>query len=190
MTPRKRQRRTPDQIIRKLAEGHKQFGCRQGTRRDVPASRDRRVDVTSLAHPVRRDEGQRREAVEGTRVGERRAEEAPRRGRARQVDTQGTRRGELLSQNRKPIAVGMLRERFGVSERRACKVVRIHRSTQRLDPPPVTDEEAQLRQFLLQFRRATAAVGLVTRREGSPPHGPTGERQACPGPLARRRPLR
>jgi len=45
----------------------------------------------------------------------------------------------------------VLRERFGVSERRACTVVGIHRSTQRLAPPPVTDEEAELRQFLRDF---------------------------------------
>ena len=45
----------------------------------------------------------------------------------------------------------MLRERFGVSERRACKVVGIHRSTQRLTPPTVTDDEAELRAFLRRF---------------------------------------
>ncbi len=45
----------------------------------------------------------------------------------------------------------MLRDRFGVSERRACKVGGIHRSTQRLDPPPVTAEEAELRAFLRRF---------------------------------------
>ena len=45
----------------------------------------------------------------------------------------------------------MLRERFGVSERRACKVVRLNRSTQRLASPPVTDDEAELRQFLRAF---------------------------------------
>ena len=31
----------------------------------------------------------------------------------------------------------MLRERFGVSERRACTVVGLHRSTMRLAPPRV-----------------------------------------------------
>ena len=36
----------------------------------------------------------------------------------------------------------MLRDRFGVSERRACTVVGQHRSTQRLTPPEVSDEEA------------------------------------------------
>ncbi len=47
----------------------------------------------------------------------------------------------------------MLCERFGVSERRACRVVGQHRSTQRLDPPEVTDEEARLREFLRDFSK-------------------------------------
>lgn len=47
----------------------------------------------------------------------------------------------------------MLRERFGVSERRACAVVGQHRSTQRLDPPVPSDEEAQLREFLRDFSK-------------------------------------
>lgn len=45
----------------------------------------------------------------------------------------------------------MLRERFGVSERRACMVVGLHRSTMRLVPPPITTEEAELRAWLRQF---------------------------------------
>jgi putative transposase len=48
-------------------------------------------------------------------------------------------------------AVTALRERFGVSERRACTVVGLHRSTMRLTPPPVTAEEAELRAWLRQF---------------------------------------
>ena len=45
----------------------------------------------------------------------------------------------------------MLRERFGVSERRACTVVGLHRSTMRLTPPPITAEEAELRAWLRRF---------------------------------------
>ena len=45
----------------------------------------------------------------------------------------------------------MLLARFGVSERRACRTVGIHRSTQRLAPPPVTAEEAELRAWLRKF---------------------------------------
>ena len=47
----------------------------------------------------------------------------------------------------------MLRDRFGVSERRACKVVGQHRSTQRLPAPVISDDEAQLRAFLIAFSR-------------------------------------
>ena len=45
----------------------------------------------------------------------------------------------------------MLRDRFGVSERRACTVVGLHRSTMRLRPPPITAEEAELRAWLRRF---------------------------------------
>ena len=47
----------------------------------------------------------------------------------------------------------MARDRFGVSERRACRVVGQHRSTQRLEPPPISDEEAQLREWLRDFSK-------------------------------------
>ena len=45
----------------------------------------------------------------------------------------------------------VLRERFGVSERRACTVVDIHRSTMRRKPPPVTQQETELRAWLRRF---------------------------------------
>jgi len=45
----------------------------------------------------------------------------------------------------------VLRDRFGVSERRACALVGQHRSTQRLDPPTPSDEEAELRAWLRAF---------------------------------------
>ena len=45
----------------------------------------------------------------------------------------------------------MLLDRFGVSQRRACNVVGIHRSTMRLAPPPISDDEAELRAWLRKF---------------------------------------
>jgi putative transposase len=45
----------------------------------------------------------------------------------------------------------VLRERFGVSQRRACLVVGIHRSTMRLRPRPITTAEAELRAWLRRF---------------------------------------
>jgi putative transposase len=47
----------------------------------------------------------------------------------------------------------MLRERFGVSQRRACRVVGQHRCTQRLSPPRPDEQETRLRQFLRAFSR-------------------------------------
>lgn len=47
----------------------------------------------------------------------------------------------------------MLRDRFGVSERRACKVVGQHRSTQRHDPPAPLPDEAALRAELRAFAK-------------------------------------
>lgn len=64
----------------------------------------------------------------------------------------------------------MLCARFGVSQRRACGVVGQHRSTQRLIPPQVSDDEARLRVFLREFstrrprwgwRRAATAARLA-----------------------------
>lgn len=47
----------------------------------------------------------------------------------------------------------MLREGFGVSQRRACKVIGQPRSTQRLTPPVRSDEEEKLREFLRAFSK-------------------------------------
>jgi transposase InsO family protein len=67
--------------------------------------------------------------------------------------------------------VRVLREGFGVSQRRACRVVGQHRSTQRLDPPVPGDEEAELRAWLRAFSRERPRWGwrraaAQLRREG------------------------
>jgi putative transposase len=46
-----------------------------------------------------------------------------------------------------------IREQFGVTERRACRVVGQPRSTQRLPAPVPTDDELALRAFLRDFSR-------------------------------------
>jgi len=50
-------------------------------------------------------------------------------------------------------------QQFGVSERRACRVVGQPRSTQRLPPPVPTDEELALRAFLRDFSRSRPRWG-------------------------------
>jgi putative transposase len=65
----------------------------------------------------------------------------------------------------------VLQQRFGVSERRACAVVGQHRSTQRLPPPVVSDEEQFLRGYLRDFSKNRPRWGWrraakQLRREG------------------------
>ncbi len=78
----------------------------------------------------------------------------------RHIDAQGPHGGKLLTPNRKRNAVGVLRERFGVSERRGRKVVGIHRSTQHLERPPVTDDE-----WLSRIQRGLVRISTVTLLE-------------------------
>ncbi len=60
---------------------------------------------------------------------------------------------KLLAPDCRRRAVRALQEQFGVSERRACKVVGQPRSTQRLPAPVPTDEELAVRAFLRDFSR-------------------------------------
>jgi transposase InsO family protein len=67
--------------------------------------------------------------------------------------------------------VVVLVDRFGVSERRACRVVGQHRSTQRLSGRPRPGEEDKLRRRLREIARAHPRWGWKTahsilRREG------------------------
>jgi putative transposase len=68
-------------------------------------------------------------------------------------------------------AVLLLQERFGVSERRACRVLGQQRSTQRLPPRTGTEEEARLVARMLELVRKHPRYGYrriwaLLRREG------------------------
>jgi hypothetical protein len=67
--------------------------------------------------------------------------------------------------------VVVLVDRFGVSQRRACRVVGQHRSTQRLTCRPRRAEEDKVRRMLRQIARAHPRWGwktahVILRREG------------------------
>jgi len=73
--------------------------------------------------------------------------------------------------DRRPRAVVVLQERFGVSERRACRVVGQHRSTQSGPARPMPTEDEKLRRELRRFARRHPRLGWrkahdVLRREG------------------------
>ncbi|MGE3328497.1 MAG: IS3 family transposase [Acidimicrobiia bacterium] len=151
MTSKKRRRHTPDQIIRKLAEGHKLLAA--GKDLDEVC---RHLEVAeSTWHRWLAQYGGMK-ANEAKRLKELEAENARLKklvaNQALDIDMlREVGGGKLLTPNRKRSAVAMLRERFGVSQRRACKVIGQHRSTQRLQPPQRSDDEAELRVFLRRF---------------------------------------
>ena len=77
----------------------------------------------------------------------------------------------MVTPDRRRRAVTVLQVRFGVSERRACRVVGQHRSTQRRPARPVPDAEVKLRRRLRRFARRHSRLGwrkahTVVRREG------------------------
>jgi putative transposase len=77
----------------------------------------------------------------------------------------------MVTPDRRRRAVVVLVERFGVSERRACRVVGQHRSTQRRPVRPEPSEDVKLRRRLRRFARCHPRLGwrkahVVVRREG------------------------
>ena len=77
----------------------------------------------------------------------------------------------MVTPEHRRIAVAVLVDRFGVSERHACRVVGQHRSTQRRFGRPVPEAEQKLRARLRQIARAHPRWGWKTahtiiRREG------------------------
>ena len=156
MTSNKRRRHRPDQIIRKLAEGNKQLASGQALNEVC-----RHLEIAeSTWHRWLAQYGGMK-ANEAKRLKELEAENARlKKLLANQASTshaQGDRRGKLLTPKRARRRFGA-RDRFGVSERRACRVVGQHRSTMRLTPPPS------------RRRRPSCVPGCG----GSPPPSPLG----------------
>src|ERR1017187_4551445 len=114
----------------------------------LQGSRDHHADVLPLAKGIRRAEDGPGEAPERAGEGERQVETAGRGSGAGQTDLKGYCGGKLLSPERRRCAVEHAREEYEVSERRACRVVRQWRGTQRYVPLRRTDED-QLTQAIL-----------------------------------------
>src|SRR6266481_5336682 len=111
-------------------------------------SRDHNPDVLPLAKGIRRFEDGPGKAAERTGKRERQVETTGRRAGVGQTDIEGYCGGKLLSPERRRCAVEHAREEYEVSERRACRVVRQWRGTQRYLPLRRTDED-QLTQAIL-----------------------------------------
>lgn len=70
-----------------------------------------------------------------------------------------------MTPGRRRRAVGTLQERFGVSERRACRVAGQHRSTQRKQPRPPRDENQRLASRLREIAKEHPRWGWKTAHE-------------------------
>src|SRR5208283_3006242 len=118
------------------------------------------------AERIRRFEDGPGEAAERTGKRKRQVKTAGRRAVVGQTDIKGYCGGKLLSPERRRCAVEHAREEYEVSERRACRVVRQWRGTQRYLPLRRTDED-QLTQTIMAlaakygrygYRRITALL--------------------------------
>ncbi len=107
-----------------------------------------------------------------------------RRSGAREPGAEGDREGKLVGPARRRRAVAMLRDRLGVSERWACRVVGQHRSTQRYEPNPCRGRSGVARRAA-QVLEAAAAVGVPPRAPSPAGAGLGGESQAGAAAVAR-----
>src|SRR3712207_1173561 len=137
-------------------------GCpglaRQKRRRRRAGDRRDRGHLLSLAPGVRRAQDRPGQAPEGARDRERPPAPGGRRPHPRQADPQGGRLGELPSPARRRACVEHVRVAVRVSERRVCRVLGQHRSTQR-KPPRGRDDEEQLTADIVELARRYGRYG-------------------------------
>jgi len=159
VTQVKGKRHTPEQIVRKLREADRL----QAEGADVDqVCRHLGVsatDLSALAEPVQGDAARGRGAAEGAGERECTVEADRRRAGVGYRHVAGGGSGELLSPERRRRAVTSLRDRFGVSERRACRLTSQHRSSQRYRRL-LLPEEALLRERLQLLARPAPALRL------------------------------
>jgi transposase len=145
-TMMKRHMHTPEQAVRKIREGERLLN--EGVElvevlRQLEVSEATFNRWRSQYGGMKADEAKRLKHLEGEnqRLKKLVAEQAL------DIDMLKELGGKLLTPGRRRRAVGRLQERFGVSERRACRVAGQHRSTQRKParPPRAADERLAVR---------------------------------------------
>ncbi|BAJ81325.1 putative transposase [Acidiphilium multivorum AIU301] len=108
----------------------------------MPSDRRYRAELLSVAQGVWRPQDGPGASHEGTGAGERSAEASGGRSVAGQGDPDGGGTGKLLSPVRRRRCIDHIRGTMSVSERRVCRVLGQHRSTQRKVPRGADDEAA------------------------------------------------
>ncbi len=149
-TATKNRKHTPEQIICKLAEGEKLLGEGQSIE-EV----SRHLEITESTWHRWRNQygGMKADDAKKLKELEKENQRLKRIVANQALDIDILKTGKLLTPDCRRRAVVALREKFGVTERRACRVVRQPRSTQPLKPPSPTDDELALRAFLRDVSR-------------------------------------
>ncbi len=132
--------------------------------------RSQLADLLSLAAGIRWSENRSGEETEGAGDRERQVEKGGCRPDAGQADPEGGSGGKLLSPERRRRCVDRVLGVLGVSERRACKVLKQPRSSQRYEPVPSEEGKALTEDIIslaseygrYGYRRITALL----RRKG------------------------
>ena len=147
----KRRRHTPEQIIRKLREAERMLG--EG--KTIPEAA-KELGISEQTYHRWRNQYGGMKANDAKRLKELERENVTLKAivadQALEVRAlkEGGREGKLVSPARRRRAVAMVRDRLGVSERWACRVLGQHRSTERYEPKRAEDDavlRAELRQF-------------------------------------------
>src|SRR5262249_27292064 len=123
-----------------------------------------------LAQPVRRPQGRRGQKAPGAGGRERPPQAPRRRAGPGQADAPGGRAKKVVTADQRRQAVRCLQERFGVAQRRACRVLGQPRSTQR-QAKKTREEEARLGSRMLELGGQHPPYGYrriwaLLRREG------------------------
>src|ERR671939_1806306 len=127
-------------------------------RRCDPLHRRHRGDLLPLAKRVRRAQERPDQTAEGSRDRERPAAPRHRGSHARQAHPARGRTGKLLSPARRRACIEHVRRTLSVSERRACRALGQHRSTQRKSPRG-RDDEARLTADIIALARQYGRFG-------------------------------
>src|ERR671916_1642513 len=143
---------------RQAAPGGRPGRARAGRGRCRALDRRDRGDLLPLATGVRRAQDRAGQAPEGARDRERTAAPGGGRPHPRQADPQRGRRGKLPSPARRRACIEHVRDKLRVSERRVCRALGQHRSTQRKLPRGRDDEE-QLTADLIELARQYGRYG-------------------------------
>ena len=146
----KQRRHTPEQVIRKLAEGEKLLAEGE-TIEEV----SRHLEISDQIWHRWRNQYVGMKADDAKRLKELEKESARLRSSwPRPSSTSRCSRSwlrETSNPDRRRRAVVTLIDRFGVSQRHACRVVGQHRATQRHAPSAPSDDEMALRAWLRAF---------------------------------------